>query len=465
MHHHSVRSNHAMATDPRHPGRAVPSRRIARLWHLGRATTDLAAGVGLRGLIRLARARGEDAGRIELTPEATRRFTARLAGMRGAVMKLGQLMSMDGADVFTPEAAEIMADLRDRAEPMPMASCSASSRRSGAATGTAAFAASSSARWPRPPSARCIGRRPATAASWRSRSSSRACARALTATSTTSASSPVRLAVLPKGLDPRPMLEEARTQLHREADYGAEAVALEAYRTKLGDDPDFLVPRVHPDLSTSRVLAMDFAEGVPVDRLAGPDFRRAERDRAALLLSRLLLRELFDFGLMQTDPNFSNYLYDAASGRVVLLDFGAANPVDAGLAEGYRRMARAALADDGAGMHESALALGYLGAQDPPHKAEALIGLIRMSGRCCATRAPTTSAPRTCSSGSTIAAGSCSSTMASRASPSRTTLFLHRKFVGTFMLCRRLRARVDLRGMLASTSDREEEGLAANEPK
>ncbi len=42
---------------------------------------------------------------------------------------------------------------------------------------------------------------------------------------------------------------------------------------------------------------------------------------------RLSLRELFEFGLVQTDPNFGNYLYDADSGRIVLLDFGATLPV------------------------------------------------------------------------------------------------------------------------------------------
>ena len=56
-------------TYPKH-GRAVPSTRLNRLWHLGRATTDLATGIGVRGLIDLAR-RGEDASEpLQISPEA-----------------------------------------------------------------------------------------------------------------------------------------------------------------------------------------------------------------------------------------------------------------------------------------------------------------------------------------------------------------------------------------------------------
>jgi hypothetical protein len=57
---------------------------------------------------------------------------------------------------------------------------------------------------------------------------------------------------------------------------------------------------------------------------------------------RLTLRELFEFGLVQTDPNFANYLYDAASGRIVLLDFGATKPVAPELVAQFRRLAGSA---------------------------------------------------------------------------------------------------------------------------
>jgi len=437
-----------MAFDPSNPGRAVPTQRLARLWHLGRATTDLAAGVGVRGLIQMARA-GEDPGRIRLSPEATRRFTDRLARMRGAVMKMGQLMSMDGSDVFTPEAAEIMATLRDRAEPMPMSQL------------VAVLDTEWGPDWKRrfrrfefqPMAAASIGQvhRAET------KDGRRLALKIQFPGMRESIDSDIdnlhflarTIGLLPKSLDPQPLLDEARRQLHQEADYAAEAEALTAYRGLVGDDPDFFVPAVHQDLTTGRILAMDFADGVPVDRLAGPEFGRAERDRAAGLLSRLVLRELFDFELVQTDPNFGNYLYDAASGRIGLLDFGAANTVDAALVDCYRRMARAAMSNDAAGMRDSAIALGYIGADDPPQKVSALVELIRMSGEVLRYQGAydfgaSDLFERVYNRGRALFLDDAFTRF-----PEPATMFLHRKFIGTFMLCRRLRARVDLRGMLA----------------
>ena len=50
---------------------------------------------------------------------------------------------------------------------------------------------------------------------------------------------------------------------------------------------------------------------------------QAARDAAMRALIALVLRELFEFGVMQTDPNFANYRYQPTTGKLVLLDFGA----------------------------------------------------------------------------------------------------------------------------------------------
>lgn len=430
-------------------GIAVPSTRLSRLWHLGRATGDLAAAVGVRGLLELGALRDTaEVRRIKLSPAHTRRFTERLARMRGAVMKMGQLMSMDGSDIFTPEAAEIMGALRERAEPMPMSQLVAVLEREYGAGWNRAFKRFDFT----PLAAASIGQvhraetrdgRPLAL-----KIQFPGVRESIDSDLDNLALLTRMLGILPSGMDLAPYLEGVKTQLHREADYEAEATLLETYAARVGNDPDFFVPGVHRDLTTDHILAMDFAEGVPVDRLAGAGFTRAERDRAAAALTRLAMRELFEFALVQTDPNFGNYLYDTASGRIVLLDFGAAVAVPPALVEAYSRLAHAAVADDAQAMRAASVAIGYVAEHDPSPQVDALIGLLRLAGEPLRNPEPYDFArsdlfERVYARGRELFYSGAFSSV-----PATETLFLHRKFMGTFMLCRRLRARVDLAGML-----------------
>ncbi|WPL17890.1 putative ubiquinone biosynthesis protein UbiB [Thiorhodovibrio winogradskyi] len=430
-------------------GRAVPSQRLSRLWHIGRATTDLAVGVGARGLWDMARTRGASGQRIRLSPAATQRFTDRLARMRGAVMKMGQMMSMDGADVFTPEAAAIMASLRERAEPMPLSQLAQVLEREWGSDWNKGF--------------RRFDFTPIAAASIgqvhraETRDGRQLALKIQFPGVRESIDSDIdnlgflarTLGMVPKGADPRPLLEEARRQLHQEADYQAEAEALEAYRTLIGDDPAFLVPAVHRDLSTNRVLAMDYIEGVSIDRLSENQFSRQERDRVSSALTDLTLRELFEFQLAQTDPNFGNYFYQPESGRVVLLDFGATARIAPSLVTGFRRLAAAGMADEVPAMHQAIVDLGYLSADAPRQNVDALTELMRLSGEMLRTEGlydfgSSDLFERIYQRGRELYLDGAFSEL-----PDPSSLFLHRKFVGTFMLCRRLRARIDFRAMMA----------------
>jgi aarF domain-containing kinase len=122
--------------------------------------------------------------------------------------------------------------------------------------------------------------------------------------------------------------------------------------------------------------------------------------------------------------------------------------VSSELIERYRRLARAALADDRGAMRAASIDLGYVGAHDPSEQVNALIDLLRMSSE--PLRSPghydfgvSDLFERVYARGREMFYSGAFSTV-----PAPETMFLHRKFMGAFMLCRRLRARVDLGGML-----------------
>jgi hypothetical protein len=162
---------------------------------------------------------------------------------------------------------------------------------------------------------------------------------------------------LPKHMDMTPLLAEAKSQLHEEADYEQEARYLKAFVRALGDDERFLLPRLIPSLSSSRILGMTFVPGVPIEDVAQQD--DAERARVLAVLFELLMVELFQLRLVQTDPNFANYQYNPDTGQVVLLDFGASRRFKAVLTNGYRDLLAAAVAGDRESMAKAAESIGY----------------------------------------------------------------------------------------------------------
>ena len=152
--------------------------------------------------------------------------------------------------------------------------------------------------------------------------------------------------MLPGDTDISAITAEAARQLGQEADYLAEADFLERYAELVADEPRLLLPRVHHDLTTARVLAMDYMHGEPLDTLAESGVTQSTRDAIGTLLEGLMFRELFEFRTMQTDPNFANYLWQPDTGKVVLLDFGATIRFEPRFVDEYARITRAVMAGD-----------------------------------------------------------------------------------------------------------------------
>ncbi|MFT4935584.1 MAG: putative unusual protein kinase regulating ubiquinone biosynthesis (AarF/ABC1/UbiB family) [Pseudoalteromonas distincta] len=101
--------------------RKVPSGRMARLASFGQLAGGVAGGMIAEGARRLADGQRPHLSDLMLTPTNALRVTEQLSRLRGAAMKLGQMISMDGGDVLPPELTAILARLRDAAHFMPPA--------------------------------------------------------------------------------------------------------------------------------------------------------------------------------------------------------------------------------------------------------------------------------------------------------------------------------------------------------
>lgn len=428
----------------------LPEGRAQRFWHFGRAVGEMAAGAAAEGLGRLARGQRIDLTQLMLTPGNARRLAERLSQMRGAVMKVGQLMSMDGHGVLPPHFAELLGGLRDRAHVMPATQLAEVLEREYGSEWHRRFRRFSC----EPVAAASIGQvhRAET-------HEGRVLALKIQypGVRKSIASDMANLALLartpglvPAALDVSALLARVQAQLEHETDYRAEARAATAYRARLGDDPVLSVPAVADEHCTDHIIATEFAPGLPVDRLAQPGGgTQAQRDHVASALSRLAVHEFFRMRLVQTDPNFGNYLFDAASGRIALIDFGATESVTPERVAQLRELGRALRADDLPRLAAASAAAGFTAAGDPPDQTRGVIAMMRMAGE-----------PLRHDGAYDFGASDLFSRsfMQGRAqffgegyarTPPPDLLFLQRKFAGTFMLCTRLRARVDLAAVFA----------------
>ena len=166
------------------------------------------------------------------------------------------------------------------------------------------------------------------------------------------------------------------------------------------------------------------------------------------LLERLLFRELFEFGVMQTDPNFANYLYQPASRRVVLLDFGSTRRFAPAFVANFARITRAVVDGDDDAIAREAMRIGYLARDDSPERIRGVLDVIvlvceplRHRGRYDFAASDLASRVRDLGFDLAFRRGLLRS-------PPPETIFLHRKLVGSFLLLARIGARVDARSLV-----------------
>lgn len=426
----------------------VPSSRFVRAAKLGGLASSIAGSVMAEGAKSLARGQRPVMSDLLLTPQNALKVADKLAQMRGAAMKMGQLMSMDAGEMLPPELSQIMARLRSEAHFMPPAQL----KKVLITAWGPDFLKHFKKFDVHPIAAASIGQ---VHRAWTKDGRDLAIKVQYPGVRTSIDSDVDNVATLmkisglvPKGLDISPMLEEAKRQLHEEADYEREGKYLALFGQLKENSADFTVPALHADLTTREVLAMSFVEGVPIESLETAP--QAERDRVMRLIVDLIFRELFDYRLMQTDPNFANFRYDPATGRVILLDFGATREFPEDFAARYRRLLRAGLADDMTGVRDAAREIGFLHAEMPEDLEAMLLEMFRM------TVEPLRQPGLYDFGQNDLALRMRDESMALQSHrhhfrfPPVDSLFLQRKFGGVYLLATKLRARIALRDVVES---------------
>ncbi|OQV22285.1 AarF domain-containing protein kinase 4, partial [Hypsibius exemplaris] len=244
--------------------------------------------------------------------------------------------------------------------------------------------------------------------------------------------------IFPKGMYMENLMNVARVELAWECDYIREAKFIRRFREILKNDPVFIVPDVISDLSTNRVLTTEYIYGEPLDKALHYD--QETRNLIAESFLRLCFEELFLHRLMQTDPNWANFFYNNSNKKIYLLDFGATRDFDRSFTDSYIQIIRGASVGDRDLVLKSSQKLGFLTGLETKALENAHIDAAMILGEPFKTDAPFDFGNQDI----TKRIHTIIPVMAEHrlTPPPSESYSLHRKIAGAFLLCANMRAKI-----------------------
>ena len=354
-----------MGTDTEDPAPGagkLPTGRVARTARVGGMVTGQGVRwAGMRAANRMRTPERAEAAERQRTAALVSELVDRLSQMRGAAMKVGQMLSMvefDGLDSEQQdELQRKLATLRDGIPPVPFARLEKLLRKElGAPLGNVfsdfderAFAAASIGQVHR--ATTVDGEEVAVKVQYPG---------VAEAVETDLRNAMLLIPLVKRlapGLDAKALATEMRERVGEELDYELEAQNQRRVARLVRRHPFISVPRVHTDLSTRRVLVSAYVDGAGFEDVRRAD--EAERDRYGEIVFRFFFGLLYRDRIALGDPHPGNYLL-RPDGRVCFLDFGLLRGIDGGHVDAEAAIALAARAEDAAALKDALVAGGYL---------------------------------------------------------------------------------------------------------
>ncbi|XP_043598811.1 atypical kinase COQ8B, mitochondrial isoform X2 [Bombus pyrosoma] len=250
--------------------------------------------------------------------------------------------------------------------------------------------------------------------------------------------------IFPKGMFIDNLVEVAKRELAWEVDYVREAECTRKYKQLMEPYLDYYVPAVVDELSTSQIFTTEMVEGIPVDKCTSMDMET--REHICKLIMSLCLKELFVFRYMQTDPNWSNFFYNTNTRQLILLDFGACRGYEKSFMDKYIEIIYAASEGDRNKILNLSREMGFLTGYESKLMEEAHVDAVMVLGQVfdknskyydfggqdvtkrIQSLVPTILDHRLCP-------------------PPEEIYSLHRKLSGVFLLCAKLQVKINCRDM------------------
>ncbi len=427
--------------------RNVPTSRLSRFAKLGSLATGVAGNMLVDGAKSALTGKGWDNKRLLLQPKNIEKLAVQLSHLRGAAMKLGQLLSMDAGDLLSPELAQLLALLRSDANPMPHKQLVEVLKEQWGDDWLSRFSHIEL----RPFAAASIGQVHLAYQENGDKLAVKVQYPGIAKSVESDVDNVITLLtlsrLLPKDLDIKPLVNEAKAQLLAEADYLREADYLIRYKNALNGNAHFKVPDVYTSHSTQQVLTMEYVNAEPIESIT--EQPQSQRSFVAEQLINLFFEEMFEFKLIQTDPNFANFHYQTETQKIVLFDFGATREISTELSSAYLALFKAGSDNSREGVLKAASQIGYFKDGIMDNYKNNVIDLFLMA--CEPLRHDgefdfkhSELALKIKDAGLALSAQS-----QQWHTPPVDALFIHRKLAGLYLIAARLGAKIDVRALFS----------------
>jgi len=165
------------------------------------------------------------------------------------------------------------------------------------------------------------------------------------------------LKILPKNIDYQSVLNEAKTQLKEEADYTREAHMIEHFSDNFNID-NIYIPKVIHKFSNETILTTEWFEGKTIDKIE--NLNQETRNLIAETLVLNICHEFFVHQMVQTDPNIANFLFNQDTKQIGIIDFGASMKIKKRHKKAFKKLIIGMANNEDYKILEAAFTLGYI---------------------------------------------------------------------------------------------------------
>ncbi|ORE05335.1 ABC1-domain-containing protein [Rhizopus microsporus var. microsporus] len=429
----------------------IPTSRLSRLWNYGALATSMGLGAMNESLKRATGISNQSSGSVLLSESNVNRLVEKLSRMRGAALKMGQMLSIQGiqsasdkSSGLPPQLEQVLLRVHDSANYMPrkqMEHVMATELGSDWKTYFKDFD-------PVPIAAASIGQVHAATLASNDQPIVIKIQYPGVAESIDSDLSSLKALVtfsnlLPRGLYLDNTIRVTKEELAWECDYEREADNAIKFKKLLEGDNRYKVPTVYKDISTKRVLVSERLFGRVLSKAT--EESQELRNQLGERLLRLCLREVFSFRFMQTDPNWSNFFYN--KNQIELLDFGACREYSKDFLNKYGRILSSAANNDREGVWKYSEELGFVTGYETEVMRNAHIDSVMVLGEPFRK-----TAPDIFDFSSQTITGRVRETIPVMlrhrlTPPPDETYGLHKKLSGAFLLCTKLGSKFDTKAV------------------